>query len=228
MKEWERIDREFKEAAPVRFFLVRVAWPKFRRTVRVPRRFLYWIRYRTTDRYHVVRTGLAPGYQDFPERMLHANFSMLVDYVEIELGSIQGSPDTAKRPKPLLEKVLVFFLLKKDRDREEGLRHLAWECSLDDPSNPDADICRAQAVNARTVLKLYKWWTEERPNRKEPKCPIEGYEMPDHKDWTIVEQERHQVIRDWNARCAEANIYWDEEDDEMLKELVSVRQSLWT
>ena len=44
----------------------------------------YWIKYRTTDKYHVVKTGLKPGYYECDTRILHVNFNMLKDFVEVE------------------------------------------------------------------------------------------------------------------------------------------------
>jgi len=44
----------------------------------------YWISHRTYDKYHVVRTGLPVGYSDVVEKMLHTNFTMLVDFIEVE------------------------------------------------------------------------------------------------------------------------------------------------
>ena len=32
----------------------------------------WWVRYRTTNRYHVMHTGLEPGYYDPSDRILHA------------------------------------------------------------------------------------------------------------------------------------------------------------
>jgi hypothetical protein len=46
----------------------------------------YWIRYRTFDKYHVVKTDLKPGYCDIDERMFRACFALLGQFVELELG----------------------------------------------------------------------------------------------------------------------------------------------
>lgn len=45
-----------------------------------------WFRYRLIPRhrYHIIRTGLRPGYYDIDYRILHGMFSLLVDYVEKE------------------------------------------------------------------------------------------------------------------------------------------------
>lgn len=57
---------------------------------------VWWLRYRTTHRYHVVQTGLAPDYHDSVERMLYACFRLLVDFVEKECGGVRGLERQAK------------------------------------------------------------------------------------------------------------------------------------
>lgn len=70
----------------------------------------WWFLHRTVDKYHVVDTGLEPGYYDVPERMLHACFQLLVDYVEkeqpneiTEWDSVTEHSDYAKEIKELYE-----------------------------------------------------------------------------------------------------------------------------
>lgn len=53
-------------------------------TMRLFRGVINWFRYRTTRRYFLVNTGLEPNYYDVDTRMLHACFSLLVDFVEKE------------------------------------------------------------------------------------------------------------------------------------------------
>ena len=54
------------------------------------RKALRWIKYRTVPRhkYHMVNTGLKPGYYDQDRRMLHACFALLLDYVK-EYGGVE-------------------------------------------------------------------------------------------------------------------------------------------
>jgi hypothetical protein len=48
-----------------------------------------WVRYRTTRRYHVIKIrGLSPGYCDADTRMLYGCFSLLMDFVEKEIGGL--------------------------------------------------------------------------------------------------------------------------------------------
>ena len=57
---------------------------------------IYWISYRTWDRYHIVRTDMRPGYSDVEEIMFRSCFALLRRFVEIELGTA-GEPDCMYR-----------------------------------------------------------------------------------------------------------------------------------
>jgi hypothetical protein len=57
-----------------RFYLKGVDW------------LYYWFKNRFVTRYHIVNTGLKPGYYDIDEIMFHACFVLLGSFVEDELG----------------------------------------------------------------------------------------------------------------------------------------------
>lgn len=46
----------------------------------------YWFAYRFSPkrRYHMLNLGTKPGYSDVCERLLHANFALLKEFIEIE------------------------------------------------------------------------------------------------------------------------------------------------
>ena len=44
----------------------------------------WWVRHRTTHRYHMLNLGTKPGYSDVTERLIHANFALLVYFMEVE------------------------------------------------------------------------------------------------------------------------------------------------
>ena len=67
--------------------------PWFRLTFRAYHSFLrrvdnvyFWFVYRFRRRYHIVNTGLEPGYRDVDDLMFHACFALLGRFVEKELG----------------------------------------------------------------------------------------------------------------------------------------------
>jgi len=74
----------------------RLTFRLFRRVVLRPiDRLYYWLSHRTVDRYHIVRTGLSPGYYDVDEVMFRACFALLGRFVERELGraAVDDEPD---------------------------------------------------------------------------------------------------------------------------------------
>ena len=44
----------------------------------------YWIIYRTINKFHIVNLHTKPGYSDVTERLIHANFCLLAEFVEKE------------------------------------------------------------------------------------------------------------------------------------------------
>lgn len=169
----------------------------------------YWIRHRTVDKYHVVNTGLKPGYYDTDTRMLHANFSLLVDYVEVECAwmyYICTEDIMTNRGKELFT---VF------RNRELGLKHLDWEITLDDP------YTKKQSESAKEIRDLYLWWTEGRPARPDPWNLI-----PDPPD-DITQPVNKATIKLYDKVTKIENAY-EKEDTKMLCRLMKVRGSMWT
>lgn len=83
--EWEDLGTLLAESE-----VRRAAWPWYVKVWKWLRRKdpIWWIRHRTTDRYNVVRTGLPPGYYDKDIQMIHACFSLLVDFVESECDGV--------------------------------------------------------------------------------------------------------------------------------------------
>lgn len=54
----------------------------------------YPIRNRTVSRYHIVKLHTPPGYRDIDDRMFHAAFALLGEFVEKELGTEPWSEET--------------------------------------------------------------------------------------------------------------------------------------
>lgn len=100
----------------------------------------YWfVRYRTWDKYHVVKTGTPPGYQDAPERMLGVAFQLLVEFVELEKpfeGHVYWGEPTGDENKGFIT-----------------LTHVA-ECGAQQ-EDPDKVLRDRKAE----ILDLYRWWT---------------------------------------------------------------------
>lgn len=194
-----------------------------------------WVRYRTFDRYHIIDTGLEPGFREFDERCLHGCFSMLVDYVEKDLAwrsALFSEEDYSKYPwwgRGL-------FRVKVSRQPEIGVKHLRWESGLDNPNLSPTSRSDYQAERAREILDLYHWWKFVRPLRKDP-MDLGGWSAicSEHKqnDKSILsnknksntDRQREREALDKTHAIEQA---FEDEDTDQLIRLIKIRQGLWT
>lgn len=232
-KGWRLFEKEFKERAPIRYWFKH----NFRRGVIYPIKWKYdairyWIRYRTYDKYHVINTGLTPGYYEIDRLMLHGNFNMLKDFVEVEQ-AIQTYWSDDYKNASWCEKHMPFYRrFYPFRRPDLGIKHLEWASTLDDPSLPPYEQSPVQAAAARETLILYKWWVEVRPARKE-------IEHVHHDDQGLgmlssLDDDFDREAPDFKAHVAsmeasmEQEEQWIQEDTDMLVRLVKIRKSLWS
>lgn len=170
--------------------------------------------------YHLVDTGLEPGYYDPDYRMLCACFALLCHYVEVEMGGVekmdQFTSELRTQGEPLTDETLV------------------------------AD----QADNQSEAAKLYHWWKVDRPAREArvEELTQDLYGRPwgkktaesDHywrdsdeiviaKGQTVFgpleppragDREKHDELRQLQNREFG-------EDQDMLHRLIDIRGSLW-
>lgn len=234
-KGWRLFEEEYKEKAPIRYWFMH----NFKYACLMPVKWKYekitdWVRYRTYDRYHIVSTGLEPGYHDVPHQILHVNFNLLKDFVEVEQawskylwsGEYKETATWWEKHIPFYRKFVTF------RRPDLGIAHLEWAATLDDPSLPPHERCDHQAVAARETLALYKWWVIDRPVRKEIEHVSYDHQgkgllgcFDDDFDDTAEDYQAHRASMDAAAKQEED---WKNEDDEMLIRLMKVRHSLWT
>lgn len=239
--EWVDFEFRFKKEAPIRYFLTqklpfvswkRVSW-KYAEVTR-------WIRYRLV-RYHVVHTGLKPGYYEIDTKMLHANFQLLVDFVEVEKAWMQQSSNERNDNACFrrVRRYIPFYQAWRDltfRSRELGLMHLDWEITLDDPMLDEFDRSESQARVAREVLDLYLWWKDIRPAREELPLPEDMFDNLKEYGILYTMSDRfkrdhpaaYQARRDWSDATTIQEANWDREDEENLIRLIKIRKSLWT
>ncbi|PWU00808.1 MAG: hypothetical protein C5B52_08295 [Bacteroidetes bacterium] len=228
--EWRSFEYEFQQEAPIRFFF-KHRLPKLYRPVLWKYKGIKdWIRYRTIDRYHVIETGLKPGYHEFDEKILYGSFTMLKDFVEIEVASHFHVQNRDEFPYSKKEKLPLYRRLFYRRP-DLGIKHLEWEATLDDPSLPPTQQFPSQAIAAREILKLYRWWVDTRPKRdysNNLKYDHQGFEMGSLDDDFDHTAEDFIAYHKRFDEIEENRIEWDKEDDEMLIRLVKIRQVIWT
>src|SRR4051812_20767017 len=97
---WDRWFYVNRHRRPVRFFLQETLPDRFRHLLMPLRDAVWWVRYRTINRQHVYRVrSLRPGYCGFESFILHINFSLLADYVEIICASRNYTWHRQRRPR---------------------------------------------------------------------------------------------------------------------------------
>lgn len=223
---WTVWRNEFKKNAPIRYFIYE--YVNFSAITNKWGTVCNWIRHRTYDRYHIVDTKLPCGYYDKDHIMLHAIFSLLVDYVEIECAWMNV---VCSQKKSVMKR--MFF-----RSPELGIDYLTWAVSLSDINSKNFTThCDGQSFNASEALALYNWWTNERPNRTEvPYPPVSGagastlipFNFALHAEASACDISNDLHISDYYRMSTAQEIFFDEEDDAMCARLVKIRRSLWT
>ena len=93
---------------------------------------------------------------------------------------------------------------------------------------------------SKKILKLYKWWNEERPNRPDPWERVNT--LSEKEDWTspfvkkqntdgtiefVMKEQTPQMKRAVKAASIKESQQY-EEDTKMLIKLMKIRDSLWT
>jgi len=192
----------------------------------------YWFRVRFFDRYHIINTGLPPGYADMDTRLLHGMFNMLVDFVEIEkahMNTVFNSENTAK----LSWWSRYPFKFCTVRNASAGLEYLAWEQSLDSQDLDPEMRSDQQAHAAREVQDLYDWWKIRRPLRPDPMDSSGWNEWYNQKKLDNLfcsttapdEREDERIMLDHMHKVEEQ---YQAEDEAQLIRLIKIRRDLWT
>jgi hypothetical protein len=208
IKEWSEHYRRFKEEAPVRHFFFRLVPRAFRRHI-LTRIRIYsdWFRYRfhPHHRYHIVKTQLSPGYYDADQRMLHAVFGLICDYVEIELAALQGSK---KYRDKIAGKFYLLEMIEKDF-------HAKWQEILD-----------LYVWWNQKFLSFDNYLDEqcgEYPIIQDNKHKL--HILEDMDDRTVIDT---ILTKHWYDRREELLEEHERETEEMLIRACKIRTSLWT
>lgn len=86
---------------------------------RVPRNIKYWIAHRTYDKYHIVKTGMKPGYCDTVWRLPYVIFTLNEEFVEKELAAdIVDWTYTPEDKQTYLELIQAYAFWKQFKDFE--------------------------------------------------------------------------------------------------------------
>lgn len=226
---WSDFRKKFKQKAPIRYFIIHTLIDNIQKP-------FIRIKYKLSNlrshlrRFDRVQTDLKTGYYDVDTRMIHACFSLLTDYVEIECAWMQVVFDKEKKANFLgLQRFLPRLLRHSIRSRKHGMEHLQWETTLADPDLDPFEQSPSQADRAEKVIDLYTWWKDVRPNRVKLKAPDRDVGLESLGDrWKEANPEMAAAISEWGKKSYAQDEAWDKEDTEMLIELMRIRTGLWT
>lgn len=231
---WTDFAAEFKKKAPIRYIIKYAIVHRIEGFYDKLGRLGWNIHYHIIRKYHLVDTKLGPGYHEIDKRMLHANFELLVDYVEIECANIATAFDGKARKKALgwRRKLPSILRFKEFRSRDLGIKHLEWETTLASATIDTYEQSLGQAQRAVQVILLYTWWKEIYPNRQDLEYPDIGEKTHSlrflSKKWRKNNPEDNAKISQWSKDSFQQELDWDDEDEEMLIALMKIRKGLWT
>lgn len=203
------------------------------------RRIERWIAYRTYNKYHVLKLGTKPGYADPSDRMLKANFAVLVSFIEEELASMASAAKKFKFKNSAS--------WKGNTKRELGLEYLHfWETLPFDPDIYGNDLNQKTKEVAAAAKELYVWWKDVRPNRvnvfdqemdrflddvrNSGRMPFKVVKVENEDFYTLendLTPEEQTKQKDLSLKSWNQEQEWDEEDQQMLQKLISIRLFLW-
>jgi len=253
--EWDQWNQQAKQAHPVRYWLAEEGLDKVQNFVNyIPDR-LYDIKYYFNNRF-ISRTHsltahpshIRPGtWRDLGDRILPCLFDELVNFVEVELAWKNIAWDEEARKKYCVPfYAWGWWRFRTWRCAQAGLDHLAWETSLVideswgyDKDHPDCGKPTFQALKAREILELYRWYTEVYPKRPDPHdasgwseyCDRRRAENPGKSFLSQLDDqtdEQSQESRRILDLCHDIEEQYHQEDEEQLIRLIKIRRSLWT
>lgn len=169
-------------------------------------------RWNPRHQYHVVRTGLKPGYYDIDWRLLHANMSLLCDYVEKEYDG--------------------------EAKLQERIDYLCSEKAQEDYQT-SGETMADHAVNDIEALRIYHWWKVKRPAevaRYEEMLHLRYSGPITFKDVSeeLGEDLHELIIPEPPEGSPTSEEIWElerkikQDEDDNLIALIKIRGALWT
>ena len=231
--EWSKIRKQVRDHKFLHFFFESIPSWLGRMETRY-RDIKYWVLHRTTDKYHIIRTELKPGYYDVDTRLMYGMFALLKMYVEEECSHMYYFCHK-DAPKP-----------NKWNKRSLGIRHLVYDIFSDYKENErpkegsdEYIIITNQMARCKEILDLYSWWVFDRPRRPDPMETSglsEWYDKVEKKHGDIFltidrENQTEEENAEWRVmhnKDMEIEEAYQKEDTEMMKKLIDLRGSLWT
>lgn len=254
MKGWKNWRKEAKKKR-IRYFIAS-DMPRWIRS-NIFRHYdnaLDWIQYRTTRRHHVLKLNIDPGFYDIRERILYANFALLEQYAascaKRTYWGMQNDPDTTEADKELMvycEYDMAIEHLNWEISLADPESEHYDEYTYGQFKSYDDIPIHMQAKYASVVKELYTWWYYRKRKKdddeedeflkayyksREDRGAMKYYSSMFHDDVedeefqenTPEESELFRKHMDYVMNKEDNRV---NEEDEMLRKLISIRQSLW-
>lgn len=252
--EWSDWRKQAKTKHPLRYWLAEEALDELQKIIYFIPDKLYEIKYYINNRY-VSRTHsltanpshIRPGtWCDLGDRILPCLFDELVNFVEVEQAWKNIAWDNEARKKYWAPFYATgWFRWRTWRSAEAGLEHLKWQQSLvlDEsmgvsPDDENYGKENYQAIRAKEVETLYRWYLEVYLKRPDP-MDVSGWsqycdEQREKYNGDIFigldnkspeDQDQSRAILD---KMTSIEQKYRDEDTEMLIRLIKLREFLWT
>lgn len=256
---WNEFDKKYKEEEPIRFFFCETVPEKilygYRKAIGWKlRKFREFFYYRFMDKYHVVKTDLAPGYYDKDSLLFHANFSILVDYVESELAWMYLINNSSNEGDVLFEKykrqwklanIDPTHLLKINfKSSELGIAFLENYVEKNPYDTEDdegyAETIKRQQNEYKEILDIYTWYTKTYPEKLErahKSLEFENREELEKKygfmfilssEFRKENPDVYKRYQDDSKVRQQLKEEIEKESTDMLIRLITIRSRLWT
>jgi hypothetical protein len=249
---WKQWRKMAKEAHPVRYWLADDGLDYLQKVFYYIPDKLYELKYYINNRWvthtHALRAhprDIVPGsWMDVGNRFLPCLFNELVDFVEVELAWWQIAwADKEERAKYNATWYATgWWRWRTWRCRQAGLDNLAWQMTCDNrdytpEDHPNYGELTQQAHNAREILALYTWWTEERPKRVDPmeasgwSAYCESKRQNGGSVLDVLDDPEESARIDtgpMHEKMNELDAKYEQEDEEMMIRLIKIRGALWT
>jgi len=251
-EEWDEWHTQATKAHPIRYWLADTALDNLQDFVTWPIRKIYDVKYYINNRW-VTRThsltahsrDITPGqWQDVGNRFLPCLFNELVDFVEIETAwhhIAWGNEEAVTKYNPPFY-ASGWFRWRTWRCPQAGIDNLTWQSEL----IHNEEYCKdqpyymkptPQAVKAKEILALYKWWTEVYPKRPDPYdasgwtayCELSRLANGGKMTWSADKSpELKKASKLAHKELQKIEAAYEKEDTDMMIRLIKVRHGLWT
>lgn len=211
---WCDFEIRYENEAPIRHWIMKGPLYSFKNKIKfkledakmhIANKFMY--------KPHLVQMDIPKKFYfgNSATRLLRSSFTILEEYVEIELVKKWYPQKMKRKGLGILPKLLRLQpAYKKGSD---------W-----------ADISILNEINDSKLegygemFKLYEWWKDERPYRELPNMPKTPHKPNNvfgsaSKEWQENYPEEWKNYREWYDECDKLQKEWDDEDQEMLTRL---------